>query len=309
MLLGAHSYCFHLHNIDCYLSRNKFWERQMNTLELIDYASSIGLDGLQLGDAVFESHDPGYLKEVRAHADSKKMFLEYNFSLDIGNKKIGKEFDLTKNIEISSILGADIAKVGLDLVRPRPVMGTRFIPEVKSQLEKAIRLLKAGLPLLREKGIYLAIENHCDTYSEEILWVLDQLNDSHVGACIDTSNAMYVMEDPLVALNNLAPRAFTNHFRDDIILGRPWGFEYTGVAVGEGDVNMNLVYNIIRKKSSMRRIIIETAMKFPLAPEKKESTCSGEKRALLDSIEYCRNILGIEREEADGEKGLPTNIS
>ena len=71
---------------------------------------------MQLGDAVFESHNQNYLKEVKAHADSIK--------------KIGKEFDLVKNIEISSMIGADIAKDGLDLVRPKPVMGSRFIPEV-----------------------------------------------------------------------------------------------------------------------------------------------------------------------------------
>jgi len=187
-------------------------------------------------------------------------------------------------------------------------MGSRFIPEVQSQLEEAVKMLQASLPLLKKKGIYLAVENHCDTFSEEILWVLDQVNDSHVGACIDTSNAMFVMEDPLVALKNLAPRAYTSHFRDDIILGKSWGFEYTGVAVGKGDVNMDLVYDIIRKESPMRRIIIETAMNFPQVPEEKEGTCFSEKQALLDSIEYCRKILGIKREEADGEKGLPTNI-
>ena len=197
----------------------------------------------------------------------------------------------------------------MDLARPKPVMGTRFIPEVKSQLEEAIKLLKLNLPLLRKKGIYLAIENHCDTFSEEILWVLDKINDSHVGVCIDTSNAMFVMEDPFVALKNLAPRAYTNHFRDDIIKEKPWGFEYTGVAVGKGDVNMDLVYDIIRKDSPMRRIIIETAIQFPQTPEEKENACSSEKIALLESIDYCRKVLGIKREEADGEKGLPTNIS
>lgn len=58
----------------------------------------------------------------------------------------------------------------------------------------------------------------------------------------------------------------------------------------------------------MRRIFIETGMNFPQVPEEKEGTCFSEKQALLDSIEYCRKILGIKREEADGEKGLPTNI-
>ncbi|GAI88459.1 unnamed protein product, partial [marine sediment metagenome] len=33
---------------------------------------------------------------------------------------------------------------------------------------------------------------------------------------------------------------------------------------------MDLVYDIIRKESPMRRIIIETAMNFPQVPEEKK---------------------------------------
>ena len=96
MLLGAHSYCFYLHGVDCFVKQKQPWERQMNTLELIDYASSIGLEGLQLGDMVFESHDPGYLKEIKAQADSKKMFLEYNFLWTLAKRKLEKNSTFPK---------------------------------------------------------------------------------------------------------------------------------------------------------------------------------------------------------------------
>ncbi len=34
-------------------------------------------------------------------------------------------------------------------------------------------------------GIRIAVENHCDSFSEEILWLLDQVDHPSVGACID----------------------------------------------------------------------------------------------------------------------------
>ena len=86
--------------------------------------------------------------------------------------------------------------------------------------------------MAKEYGIRLALENHCDSFSEEILWVLKEVNHTFVGACIDTVNAWHVAEDPMNAIENLAPVAFTNHFRDDCVEFCRDGFKVKGVAVG-----------------------------------------------------------------------------
>ena len=65
------------------------------------------------------------------------------------------------------------------------------------------------------------------------------------------------------AIENLAPRAFTNHFRDDRIEFQRHGFKLTGTAVGEGDIDIKRAYEIIKTKSSMNRINIETETDIP----------------------------------------------
>ena len=97
--------------------------------------------------------------------------------------------------------------------------------------------------------------------------------------------------------SNLAPRAFTNHFRDDRIELQRYGFKLTGAAVGEGDIDMKGAYEIIKTKSRMRRINIETEMEIPL--NDMQQALRMEKETIIRSIRYCREVLGIKREDQD----------
>jgi len=166
-----------------------------------------------------------------------------------------------------------------------------------AQMTSFAARLKASAPAAEDAGIRIAVENHCDSFSEEILWLLDLVDHPAVGACIDTVNALMVMEDPMQAIENLAPRAFTNHFRDDRIEFQRYGFKLTGTAVGDGDIDMQRAYDIIKNRSSMRRINIETEMEIPL--DNMQKALQMEKDTIERSIRYCRKVLGIRREEQD----------
>jgi len=298
MLLGLHTYSFYLHGIGQAWADFKLpWARQMSTFELFDEAVLMGLDGLHLDDGVLETLDPAYLKEVKAAARERRLYLEYNFSMDMGGMGIGIQHDLDEAIATAEALGADVVKVSMDLKRPRPLAASRFHPQVKMQMETFASQLRAAAPAAEAAGIKIAVENHCDSFSEEILWLLDLVDHPAVGACIDTVNALMVMEDPMQAIANLAPRAFTNHFRDDRIEFQRYGFKLTGTAVGEGDIDMQGAYEIIKTKSSMRRINIETEMEIPL--DNMEQALRMEKETIKRSIRYCREVLGIRREDQE----------
>jgi sugar phosphate isomerase/epimerase len=230
---------------------------------------------------------------VGSAAREAGLYLEYNFSMDLGEFGVGVQNDLTGAIATARHLGADIIKVGMDMRRPRPFAASRFHPEVVSQLEHVADLLKAEAPQAAEYGIRLAVENHCDSFSEEILWLLDRVDSPVVGACIDTVNGMHVMEDPMTAIERLTPRAFTNHFRDDRIEFQRWGFKLVGSAVGEGDIDMRRAYELFRDRSSMNRINIETELETPL--DDMQTALDMEIDAIRRSVRYCREELGIRK--------------
>ena len=63
----------------------------------------------------------------------------------------------------------------------------------------------------------VAIENHTDTFADEILWIVDKLNHPLIGTCVDTMNPLQVIENPHYAMEKMLPRAFCCHFSDDVI--------------------------------------------------------------------------------------------
>jgi sugar phosphate isomerase/epimerase len=290
--LGLHTYSLNLHGIgQAWAGFELPWPRQMSTFELIDLIVSLGLEGIHLDDGVLEYLDPVFLAEVHRAAAENNLYLEYNFSMDFGGFGIGKQHDLAEAIDTARHLGADIVKVSMDLRRPRPVAASRFHPEVMAAMASFADRLKAAALLAESVGIRIAVENHCDSFSDEILWLLDRVDHPCVGACIDTVNALHVTEDPMSAIEKLAPRAFTNHFRDDRIVFQRWGFKLVGTAVGEGDIDMMRALQLFREKSSMRRINIETEMDIPL--DDREQALAMEIDAVKRSIRYCREVLGI----------------
>jgi sugar phosphate isomerase/epimerase len=304
MLLGLHTYSLNLHGIgQAWAGFTLPWPRQISTFQLFEMARKWGLDGLHIDDGVLESLEAPFLDEVRAAAAELDLYLEYNFSMDLGGFGVGIQHHLPAAIETARALGADVVKVGMELRRPRPVSASRFHPEVMAAMGGVADRLREAAPLAEAAGIRLAVENHCDSFSEEILWLLDRVGHPSVGACVDTVNALMVMEDPMTAIENLSPRAYTNHFRDDRITIERWGFRLVGASVGEGDIDMKRAYQIFRERSGMRRINIETEMDIPLGD--REAALRMEVDAVLRSIRYCREVLGICREPGDRDGGPP----
>jgi sugar phosphate isomerase/epimerase len=292
MLLGLHTYSLYLHGIgQAWAGFELPWERQITTFQLFDLGIELGLDGFHLDDGVLENLDDSFLREVGASAKEKTLFLEYNMSLDLGNFGIGIQHDLGEGLKTAQALGADVVKVSMDIPRPRPRAGSRFHPKVMPYLKETIKQLKTAAPIAQANGIRLALENHCDSFSEEILWVLKEVDHPFVGACIDTMNAWHIAEDPMKAIENLAPVAFTNHFRDDRIEFCRDGFKVSGVAVGDGDIDMEKAYELIKTKSPTNRINIETEMEICL--EDRETALGLEIETVKKSIHFCRTILNI----------------
>lgn len=82
-------------------------------------------------------------------------------------------------------------------------------------------------------------------------------------------------------------------FRDDRIDFKRDGFRLTGTPVGEGDMDMIGAYEIIKTKSSMKRINIETDINIPL--DDMEIAMAMEIDAIKRSAKFCRDVLGIKK--------------
>jgi 3-oxoisoapionate decarboxylase len=292
MRLGMHTYSLYHHGVaEDWAGFELPWERQMTLFEMMDYIQTLGLEGLHLDAKALDRMDRDYFEQVRQYAKDRDLYLEFNFALKSGHYDSAVQFEIADGIAIAHAIGADITKIGMNLKRPRPVAAGKFHPDIMAQLKTVVNKVTAVLDQVEKTGIKLALENHTDAFSEEVLWVLDRIGHSLVGACIDTVNGIHVTENPITAVENLAPRAFTNHFRDNKIVITPWGLKFTGAAVGEGDLDMKRACELIRQNPDMNRINIELDLECPL--DRMEAAMATEKAALERSVAYCRDVLKI----------------
>ncbi|SHJ56823.1 Sugar phosphate isomerase/epimerase [Dethiosulfatibacter aminovorans DSM 17477] len=291
MKLGLHTYTLHLWG----LGQN--WgivaeprPKEINLMQLMDMAVEWGLDGLHITGCDLESKDDKRLKEVRDAAEEHGLYLEYNFSLN-------EEFDsrLTDSIEdgirIAEKIGADIGKVSLDVRRPRPLYGSCFHPTVMTQLCGIYDEIMDAIPLIEETGVKLALENHTETYADEVIWLIEKINHPLVGACVDTVNSMGVLEDPVSAVEKLAPYAFVNHFCDHKLDRDQFGIRFHGVALGDGDIDCFKTLKTIEENSPTDRITFE--IEWDMGDDSLEAARQKEMDACIKSIKYAREVLGI----------------
>lgn len=164
-------------------------------------------------------------------------------------------------------------------------------PEVMQQLEKIAEQLHAAAPVAAAAGVNIAVENHTESLSSEVLWLIDQVGHASVGACVDTVNSVMVLEDPMKAIENLVPRSFTNHFCDHRIERDQFGCRFTGVACGDGDIDLKRALELIKTRSAMERINIE--VEWDAGTDPPEEARRKEREAVERSIRYCRDVLGI----------------
>ncbi len=61
-------------------------------------------------------------------------------------------------------------------------------------------------PKALDMGVRIALENHAgDMQAKEVRTIIEESGKDAVGSCLDTGNPMWVVEDPLVTLEVLAP--------------------------------------------------------------------------------------------------------
>ena len=89
----------------------------------------------------------------------------------------------------------------------------RFEPH-QPQLERLAEMFKKAVKVAESNGVKLAIENHIDYNSDEILWLLREVDSPYLGVNFDSGNFLRVLDDPVKAMEKLAPYVLATHIKD-----------------------------------------------------------------------------------------------
>ena len=293
MPLGMHTYTLHLSGFgeSWGFSNEHSFEKVRDLTWLMDRAVEWGLDGLHVTNVDLEALTPEHLAKVKADAKARNLYLELNVSF---NAPCDPRVNATVEgaLRTAEAIGADLVKFSLDIERPRPLYGSCMHPKVMVQLADRYEKFKANIPLMEELGMTISIENHCDTYADEIIWLVKNLNHPDIGACIDTINSLCVLEGIQESVEKMLPYANCCHLCDNELRIDHNGTHSIGVPVGTGDVDCASIVRQFRECSpKMQRITLENecevgGMSMEEAREKEIEFC-------IKTINYLRDELGL----------------
>ena len=146
-------------------------------------------------------------------------------------------------------------------------------------------LLRGAADYAAGRRVVLAIENHIDLSTDEMIELVQALDHPSVGVCLDTANNLRLFEDAAVAIERLAPYAKAVHLKDiTAYRGSPREFAFwPSVPLGRGLIDIPRTLGALRQAGYAGLLALEIDFLHPdYAPEEA---------AITDSLAYLRPLL------------------
>jgi sugar phosphate isomerase/epimerase len=222
----------------------------------LEFARTQGAGGVQVALGVLEN---GAADALRERARAASMYLEGIASLPRDQADVER---FEAEIRTAKRIGAQVVRSVMLSGRRYETFGS--IGEFRRFAESSTHSLKLAAAVVRREGVRLAIENHKDWRADELLRILNQAGNEHVGVCLDTGNSIALLEDPMEVVEALAPRAFTTHFKDMGLEEFKEGFLLSEVPLGTGVLDLPRVIRIVRAANPEIRLNLEMITRDPL---------------------------------------------
>ncbi|KIL40802.1 xylose isomerase [Gordoniibacillus kamchatkensis] len=203
---------------------------------LLAMAESYGLQGAEIPYDIAKSADPG---EVAEFARQRGLFVNIAAggfepaNLKEAMRLAGKVGALT----VRTVVGG--AKFGGD----RRHMAGSWQPFLQSILESLREVMEAADP----NGPNLAVENHQDLASEELLWLCESIGSAKFGITLDTGNPLATAEEPVDFFRRVAPFVKNVHLKEYAIYWSEEGYRLVRKPLGQGVIPFPELLRIFRE--------------------------------------------------------------
>ena len=208
--------------------------------QFLQYAATQKLDVMLFSDLkVYESHEEGYLRQLRAKADRLGLEIHVGtFSICPTSKFVTRDYGtpeehLTLALRIARTLGSPVVRCVLGKSADREIDGG-----IERQIENTVKVLRNVRSRALDAGVKIAVENHSgDMQAWELAALVEAAGKEFVGATMDSGNAARTLEDPLVNLEILGPHVLTTNIRDTAVWEIAPGAQVQWVTMGKGNVD------------------------------------------------------------------------
>jgi sugar phosphate isomerase/epimerase len=224
-------------------------------LEFLAEAARVGAAGVQTNLAA-KGSDP---RAVRDYAEMHGLFVEGSLGLPKTDADAAR---FAAELEASKAAGAAV-------VRTVCMPGRRYetfdsLEQFKKFADDAWQALRRAEPVAARHKVTLAIENHKDWRTDEMVGWLKRLSSEWVRVCLDTGNSVALLEDPVATAEALAPFVATTHLKDMGVAEYADGFLLSEVPFGDGFLDLPKIVSVVRAANPRVRLNLEMITRDPL---------------------------------------------
>ncbi|WP_114752040.1 sugar phosphate isomerase/epimerase family protein [Pleomorphovibrio marinus] len=278
MKIGIDSYCYHRLFGEVYDIQEPP-EKEITFEDFLDKAAALPVEGLSLESCFIPKFNDDYLRDIKSRLDDQNYDRVYAWGhpdgLEGGSNE--KAFDeMIEHIEYADKIGAKVMRV---VGSSHPF---RFEPH-GPQLDKLTEMFSKAVAVSQKYGIKLAIENHIDYDSDEILQLIQQVNSPYFGVNFDSGNFLRVLDDPIQGMEKLAPHVFATHIKDlkpaTSLPVNQWCY-FACVPTGEGLINNQKLAQILSDHHYEGFLAVEVDFLHPDYKNKEEEVVAQSIQAL-----------------------------
>jgi sugar phosphate isomerase/epimerase len=225
--------------------------RPHDTYEFLEHCHALGAAGIQ-------APLNGDLPKLRARAEELGMYIEGWAPMPHGNDTSGLEHALQDGKTVNAV------------AMRTACLGTRryetFSTYAEWQQFVSVRnkSIEAALTLLDRYKIPLGIENHKDWLADDLAAMLAKHSSEYLGACLDFGNNISLLDDPMHAIEVLAPYTVSTHLKDIAVAPGTDGFLLSEVVLGQGLLDLPRAISLVRQSRPKARMSLEMITRDPL---------------------------------------------
>ncbi|TFB74386.1 sugar phosphate isomerase/epimerase [Cryobacterium glaciale] len=296
MLVGIDSYSFHRYFGEVYPQQADPGKRWDMKDDFVPFAVSLDVDEVALETLFYPAFDDNYCAALKDKLDEANLRRVIGWGHPDGLHR-GQDTealaDLINHIPRAKNVGATTMRI---VASSMLYVDEPHDPQVKA----SITMLRDAVRAAEDNGVTLALENHIDFTSLEILEIIQTIDSENLRVNFDTGNSLRLFENPVEAAKNLAPYTIATHTKD---ITTAWGGSpserflfWPSCPVGEGLIDF----------LSIARVLVEAGFDGSLAVELDliaspwdEAT---EEANVTQGIRYLKSIVA----QLDAEQNGPT---
>lgn len=240
--------------------------------DMLKFTAAAGIRHFQFGD-----NYPLHLITNDELEDIRTTAAKNNIRLQVGTRGLCMD-NITRYLRVAKKLGSPFLRMVIDDNDYHPA---------ESEI---IYIIQQALPLLKETGIVLAIENHDRFPAKTLVRFIEETDPQYAGICLDTANSLGAAEGLREILPLLLPYTVNLHIKDFTItrVDHKMGFIVSGAAAGEGMLD---IPGLIAECGRYERCTTATLELWMDRENTNEGTLVKEKDRINRSITFLNNYI------------------